>query len=241
MPSYLEHNNRRLAYETQPGAVPGVVFLGGYFSDMTGTKAQFLAAQCAAAGRAFLRFDYSGHGQSAGRFREGTIGDWYDDTLALFDHCTSGAQILVGSSMGGWLALKLALARPQRVRAVIGIAAAPDFTEDLLWGRLSPDDRARLVNEGYIMGEGQDALIYTHRLVTEARQHLLLRAPIHLACPLHLLQGQQDDAVPWQTAEQIAAKVARDDVAVTLVPDGDHRLSRPQDLDLLWQTLQRAF
>ncbi len=241
MPSYLEHNNRRLAYENQPGAVPGVVFLGGYFSDMTGTKAQFLAAQCAAAGRAFLRFDYSGHGQSAGRFRDGTKGDWYDDTLALFDHCTSGAQILVGSSMGGWLALKLALARPPRVRAVIGIAAAPDFTEDLLWGRLSPEDRARLVNEGYIMGEGQDALIYTHRLVTEARQHLLLRAPINLACPLHLLQGQQDDAVPWQTAEQIAAKVARDDVAVTLVPDGDHRLSRPQDLDLLWRTLQRSF
>lgn len=239
MPSFLAHNQRRLAYESQAGAAPGVMFLGGYFSDMTGTKAQYLAAQCAAAARAFLRFDYSGHGQSEGRFRDGCIGDWYDDALTMFDHATQDKQILVGSSMGGWLALKLALARPQRVRAVIGIAAAPDFTEDLVWARLSSDDRARLEREGYIMGEGQDALIYTHKLVMEARQHLLLRAPIALSCPLHLLQGQQDDAVPWRTAEQIATRIARDDVTVTLIPDGDHRLSRPQDLALLWQTLQR--
>lgn len=239
MPSYLEHNSRRLAYESLDGAAPGVMFLGGYFSDMTGTKAQYLAAQCAAVGRAYLRFDYSGHGQSEGRFRDGCIGDWYADALAMLDHGTAGQQILVGSSMGGWLALKLAVARPQRVRAVIGIAAAPDFTEDLVWACLSPDARARLESEGYILGEGQESLIYTHKLITEARQHLLLRAPINLACPLQLLQGQQDDAVPWQTAERIAAQVARDDVAVTLVPDGDHRLSRPQDLALLWQTLQR--
>ncbi len=239
MPNYLAHNNRRLAYESQAGAAPGVMFLGGYFSDMTGTKAQYLAAQCAATGRAFLRFDYSGHGQSEGRFRDGCIGDWYDDGLAMFDHATQGKQILIGSSMGGWLALKLALARPQRVHAVIGIAAALDFTEDLVWARLSPAARAQLEAEGYILGEGQDALIYTHKLIVEARQHLLLRAPIALSCPLHLLQGKQDDAVPWQTAEQIAAQVRGDGAAITFVPDGDHRLSRPQDLDLLWQTVQR--
>lgn len=241
MPSFLVHNQRHLAYESHGGKAPGVMFLGGYFSDMTGTKAQFLSMQCSAAGRAYLRFDYSGHGQSAGRFRDGCIGDWYDDALAMFDHATQGKQILIGSSMGGWLALKLALARPQRVHAVIGIAAAPDFTEDLVWERLSPDERTRLAADGYILGEGQDALIYTHKLVTEARQHLLLRAPIPIACPLHLLQGKQDEAVPWRTAEQIAARVARDDVTVTFVPDGDHRLSRPQDLALLWHTLERIF
>ncbi len=239
MTNFITHDHIRLAYQHQTGEAPGIFFLGGYFSDMTGTKAEYLAAQCAASGRAYTRFDYRGHGQSEGRFRDACLGDWYSDALAVFDQCTTGTQILVGSSMGGWLALKLALARPERVCGLVGVAAAPDFTEDLVWDLLSPEDQTRMVQEGFLRGSGTDSLVYTHRLVEEGRQHLLLRAPLPLACPVRLLQGQQDDAVPWQTALRIEQRVQEHggDVAVTFIPDGDHRLSRDADCALLWQTI----
>lgn len=238
MVSFITHNQRRLAYEAQAGTTPGLLFLGGYFSDMTGTKAQFLAESCAAERRAFVRFDYNGHGQSEGRFRDGCIGDWFSDALAVFDQCTTGPQIIIGSSMGGWLALKLALARPDRIAGLIGIAAAPDFTEDLVWDMLDEADKVRMQREGYLAGKGADALIYTHKLIEEGRQHLLLRSPLTLACQVRLLQGQQDDAVPWQTALKIQQALPAEQVTVKLIADGDHRLSRPQDLALLWQTVQ---
>ena len=225
----------------QPGAGPGVMFLGGYCSDMTGTKAGYLAAQCAETGQGFLRFDYRGHGQSEGRFRDGCIGDWFDDALAIFDRCTAGPQLLIGSSMGGWLALKLALARPDRVVGLIGIAAAPDFTEDLVWDQLSPAARTQLERDGYMQEQGAPAaqpLIYTYKLVTEGRQHLLLRGEIALQCPLRLLQGQCDADVPWATAHKIAARATTADKQVILVKDGDHRLSRAEDCALLWATVQ---
>jgi pimeloyl-ACP methyl ester carboxylesterase len=235
--SFHTASDHRLAYEKLAGQALGLVFLGGYASDMTGTKASFLAARCDAENRAFLRFDYRGHGQSSGEFKDCSIGDWFADSLAVFDALTEGKQILVGSSMGGWLALKLALARPDRVAGIIGIAAAPDFTEDLIWQNLSAADRLRLEQDGYIT-DPESGLIYTKHLLIEARAHLLLRAPIGLTCPVHLLQGQQDQAVPWQTAEHISAKLTGTKTTITLIPDGDHRLSRPEDCELLWQSVK---
>ncbi len=240
-PNHLLHAGHRLAYMRQDGSGPGIVFLGGYCSDMTGTKAGFLAAQCATAERAFLRFDYRGHGQSEGRFRDGCIGDWFDDALTLFDQCTEGPQILVGSSMGGWLGLKLALARPDRVVGMVGIAAAPDFTEDLVWNQLTSAARQQLERDGYVQQQcapGAQPLIYTRKLVEEGRRHLLLRDAIPLRCPLRLLQGRCDADVPWETAQQIAERVKTADVRVTLIEDGDHRLSRGEDCTLLWEKIQ---
>lgn len=205
---------------------------------MTGTKASFLAERCAAADRAFVRFDYSGHGQSEGRFADGCIGDWYGDACAVFDQCTAGRQILIGSSMGGWLALKLACARPERVSAIIGVAAAPDFTEDLVWNQLTPDEQARMQREGSLPGKGGDPLTYSYKLVTEGRRHLLLRAPLPITCPVFLLQGQQDTAVPWQTAWRIRDHLPHASTKVQFFPDGDHRLSEPEHLAALWETVE---
>ena len=219
----------------------GIVFLGGYASDMTGTKAAFLAAHCAEAGISYLRFDYRGHGQSSGAFRDGTIGGWFEDAREAFDHLTEGPQILIGSSMGGWLALMLARERPERAKALIGIAAAPDFTEDMMWLSLTPDQRAELESKGEILDPTSPPsaqVPLTLRLIEEARKHLLLRALIKIDCPVHLLQGLHDEEVPWQHVLRIVENVAHDNVRATLIKDGDHRLSRPQDLELLWEIVK---
>lgn len=238
-PEFLTLPDRRLAYQrlSAAKAAPGVVFLGGFASDMTGAKASFLAERCREAGYGFLRFDYSGHGRSDGDFRQGTIGSWFADAGAVFDRLTSGPQIVIGSSMGGWLGLMLAMQRPERVKALIGIAAAPDFTEDLIRAKLDAGQRERLERDGFIADPAaprQDMPV-TLNLIEEARRHLLLRAPIALTCPVRLLQGQRDTEVPWQHALRIADHIAHGDVRVTLIKDGDHRLNRPQDLDALWR------
>jgi pimeloyl-ACP methyl ester carboxylesterase len=216
-----------------------VVFLPGYRSDMTGDKATMLAAFCAQHGQAVLRFDYSGHGISGGRFEDGTIGLWTADALTVIDRLTNGPLLLVGSSMGGWIALLCALARRDRVAGLIGIAAAPDFTEALIWQALSFEQRARLMQDGVIHVPSQygDPTPITRALIEDGRNHLLLSSPIALHCPVRLLQGQADPDVPWEMALRIADQVDSVDVQVTLVKDGDHRLSRPQDLALLRQTL----
>ncbi len=222
-----------IAYRVREGAGPGVMFLGGFMSDMTGTKATALDAHCRRAGRAFVRFDYSGHGESGGAFRDGTIGAWRDDALAVLDEVASGPQILVGSSMGGWIMLLVALARPERVAGIVGVAAAPDFTEDLIWSTLDDAARQGLAEAGEIVmpcDYGEDPYPITMGLIEEGRDHLLLRAPIALDCPIHLLQGMRDDDVPWRTALRIAERVTSERVAVELVKDGDHRLSRDEDL-----------
>jgi pimeloyl-ACP methyl ester carboxylesterase len=214
-------------------AQPGIVFLGGFMSDMTGTKAAWLEDFTAGTGQSYLRFDYSGHGQSDGLFTEGTIGSWLQDTLDVLDRLTEGPQILIGSSMGGWLALLAALQRPDRVAGLIGVAAAPDFTEDLILNELSEIQRATLLRDGQVAvpsDYGEDPYIITQALIDEGRAHLLLKAPIALTCPVHLLHGMKDPDVPWQTALRITGKLETDQVAVTLVKDGDHRLARPQDL-----------
>ncbi len=222
-----------IAYRAMAGSTPGVMFCGGFMSDMTGTKATALEAHCRRTGRAYVRFDYAGHGESGGAFRDGTIGGWRDDALAVLDRVASGPQVLVGSSMGGWIVLLLALVRPERVAGLVGVAAAPDFTEDLIWSALDDEGRRTLAEAGEIVmpcDYGEDPYPITIGLIEEGRDHLLLRAPIAIGCPIHLLQGMRDDDVPWRTALQIAELVESERVTVELVKDGDHRLSRDEDL-----------
>jgi pimeloyl-ACP methyl ester carboxylesterase len=228
-----------LAWSKLDGAGPTLVFLPGYGSDMTGDKASALAAFCGAHGRAMLRFDYSSHGASGGRFEDGTIGVWTNDALAVIDRLTDGPLILVGSSMGGWIALLCALARRDRIAALVGIAAAPDFTEALIWHSLSFEQRARLMQHGIIHRPSNygDPTPVTRALIEDGRNHLLLSDPIALECPVRLLHGQADPDVPWEMALRIADQLDSADVRVILVKDGDHRLSRPQDLALLRQTI----
>ncbi len=231
-----------LAYHSTAGRAPGIIFLGGFLSDMTGTKARALEAYARGRGQAFLRFDYQGHGESSGRFEDGTIGRWAEDAIAAIDELSEGPQILVGSSMGGWIMLLAALARPERVAALLGIAAAPDFTEDLMWQRFPEEIKAEIETQG-VHYEASDyaetPYPLTKRLIEEGRRHLLLRGPIPLTCPVRLLHGMQDPDVPWETALRLADKLESRDVEVVLVKDGDHRLSEPADLRRLEATLDR--
>ena len=227
-----------LAWRRRAGREPGVVFLSGFNSDMTGSKAEDLSAFCAGRGQAFLRFDYSGHGASGGRFADGTIGLWATDAAAVLDALTEGPQILIGSSMGGWIALLLALRRPGRLAGLVGIAAAPDFTARIEEA-LPPGPRAAIERDGvwHRPSAYGDPTPITRALLEDGRKHMLLQAPVPVAAPVRLLQGQQDPDVPWETALRIAAALTGPDVQVTLIKDGDHRLSRPQDLALLRRTL----
>ncbi len=224
-----------LAYRLTPGRQPTLVFLPGFMSDMTGEKAVMLAAHAASLGHACLLLDYSGHGASGGDFEAGSIGAWTEDALALIDTLTEGRLVLVGSSMGGWIALLVARARPDRVAGLVGIAAAPDFTETLMWETMAPATRARLLAEGRLVvpsAYGGEQVI-TLGLIEDGRRHLLLGGPIPITCPVRLLHGQADPDVPWQTALRLAACLESTDVQVTFVKDGGHRLSRAADLALL--------
>ena len=229
-----------IAYHRLAGKTPGVIFLGGFRSDMTGTKAVFLEDYCRRRGRACLRFDYFGHGASSGDFALGSIGRWGEDAIAALDELTEGPQILVGSSMGGWIMLLAARARPRRVHALVGIAGAPDFTEDLFWARLDPSQHREFRQRGVItLPSDYDPAGYTYRMgfFEEARHHLVMREEIALDCPVRLLHGTRDQSVPWQTSLRLAERVRSRDVALTLVKDGDHRLSTPPDLARLARTL----
>ena len=234
-----------IAFRRSPGTapdLPGVMFCGGFRSNMSGGKAEHLEADCRRRGQGFLRFDYTGHGESDGRFEDGTIGGWLDDTLAVLDRLTKGPQILVGSSMGGWIAALAALARPQRVAGLIGIASAPDFTEELIWDRLTGPQRADLVRDGILLrpsdyDEAPDPI--TLRLVEEGREHLLLGGAVPIIVPVRLIHGMADGDVPWQQSLRLAERIATPDVRLILVKDGGHRLSRPADLALIAGELDR--
>ncbi len=221
---------------------PGLIFLGGFMSDMTGTKATALEAFARERGQAFVRFDYQGHGASSGDFADGTIGRWAEDAVTVLDRVSEGPQILIGSSMGGWIMLLAALARPERVAGLVGVAAAPDFTEDLMWQRYSPEVRETLEREGVYQepsDTGEEPTTITLGLIEEGRRHLLLGGPIALSCPVRLLHGMKDEAVPWETALRLAEALESRDIEVTLVKDADHRLSEPQDLARLTATVAR--
>jgi len=230
-----------IAFHRTPGAGPGVVFCGGFQSDMTGSKALALEAWARERGRAFVRFDYQGHGQSSGRFEDGTIGEWAEDARRVFDQLTEGPQILVGSSMGGWITLLVALSRRERVAGLVGIASAPDFTEDLIWGTLTPEQRLTLLDTGVLRVPSEyaaDPYPITLRLVDEARRHLLLRGPIALDCPVRLLHGMGDADVPWVTSVRLAERLASTDVRLALLKDAEHRLSRDQDIALMLRMVE---
>ncbi|MCG8441135.1 MAG: alpha/beta hydrolase [Caulobacterales bacterium] len=233
----------RLAYRASPGAVPGptVVWCGGFRSDMEGGKAIHLHAWAKAAGRAYVRFDYAGHGSSDGAFEDGTIGAWRDDALAVIDAATQGPLLLVGSSMGGWIALLIALARPERVVGLTLIAPAPDFTERLMWPAFTEAEQSQLRESGRVIRPSPydpAGDVVTMRLIEEGRAHLLLdRPPIPLSIPVRILQGVEDDAVPWRLALELTEALAGADVEVTLVKSGDHRLSEPADLERLTRTV----
>lgn len=225
-----------LAYHLTPGRSPILVFLPGFMSDVTGDKATALAAMAQNAGFACLRLDYSGHGASQGAFTAGTIGRWRDDALHIIDTHTTGPIVLVGSSMGGWIALLVALHRPGRIAALIGIAAAPDFTKTL-WAGLSAKAHSAIMHDGEwrVPSPYGGEQVFTRALFDDGAKHLLLDGAIAINAPTHLLQGMHDDAVPWQTALTIAERLSSTQVRVTLIKDGDHRLSRPADLALLCQ------
>jgi pimeloyl-ACP methyl ester carboxylesterase len=233
--------DRRLAYHHLKGRGPAVLFCGGYTSDMTGTKALALESWCRAQGRAYVRFDYSGHGRSDGRFEDGTLGSWAADAVAIVDQVTVGPLVVVGSSMGGWIMLLVALARPERVRALLGIAAAPDFTEDLLLAEATEAQRRDLERQGFWLQPSADGppSPVTARLIEDGRRHLLLRGPIAIRCPVHLLHGQRDPDVPWDTALRLADRLQSEDVTIELVKSGDHRLSTEADLARITAALAR--
>ena len=212
---------------------PGIVFLGGFMSDMTGGKAIALEAFALSRGQAFVRFDYFGHGASSGRFEDGTIGRWAEDAVAVLDALTEGPQILVGSSMGGWIMLLAALARRDRVAGLVGIAAAPDFTETLMWRAFTPEIRATIEWDGVYYepsAYGEQPYPITRRLIEEGRRHLLMDKPIPLACPVRLIHGTADPDVPYTLSLELMQRLESADVEVTLVKGGGHRLSEPHDL-----------
>ena len=229
---------RRIAVRAREGSLPGLFWLGGFKSDMQGTKAVALDAWAAERKRACVRFDYSGHGESGGDFVHGTIGRWLEESVAVFERFCAGPQVVIGSSMGGWMALLLAreLARRPASRASLAglvlIAPAPDFTEELMWKGFSLEARHQIETTGAWLrpSEYGDPYPITRNLIEEGRKHLLLGSTIEVGCPVHILQGARDPDVPWKHAFALAHRLPADDVVLTMIQDGDHRLSRPQDI-----------
>jgi len=234
---------RQIAYDRTPGAEPGVVFLGGFMSDKEGTKALALEGWARARGRAFLRFDYSGHGLSSGAFEDGSIGDWYEDACAVILGLTEGPQVLVGSSMGGWISLLIARDIPAQVAGLVTIAAAPDFTEDSMWAGFSDAEKAELQTVGRIEvpSDYSDApYVITRRLIDEGRGRLVLRTPLDLACTVRCLQGTADLDVRPDVALRLLAHAGADRMRLTLVKGADHRFSTPECLRLIEASVEEA-
>jgi pimeloyl-ACP methyl ester carboxylesterase len=223
------------------GADPGLFWLGGFKSDMKGTKAEALDRWAESVGRACVRFDYSGHGESDGAFTDGTIGRWLEESLAVYRHYARGPQIVIGSSMGGWLALLLARELADRksgapIAGMVLIAPAVDFTEELMWKQFTETTKNEVEKKGVWLrpsAYGEEPYPITRQLIEDGRNYLLLGGLIETRCPVHILQGVQDPDVPWRHAVELVSRFSRDDVVLTLIKDGDHRLSRPEDIDRL--------
>ena len=239
-PVFLDVEGTAIAVRHRAGAEPGIVWLGGYKSDMLGTKAQTLSDWADREGRAFLRHDYSGHGESGGAFADGTISKWLAQSLAVFRHFTQGKQILVGSSMGAWIALRmvqeLRKAGEDRVAGLVLLAPAPDFTAELVEPALTEAQKRDLAQKGFFEEPSDysaEPYIYTRALIEDGRNNLTMIGPIDTHCPVHILQGLADADVPTSHALKLVGLLPADDVTLSLIPEGDHRLSRPQDLDML--------
>ncbi len=232
-------HGRRISYEKIIGdSGINIIFLGGFKSDMGGSKAVYLHDFCQKHNHNFIRFDYSGHGVSSGKFVDGTIGQWLQDALEVLDNLSVGKQILVGSSMGGWIMLKLALLRPERIQSLVGIAAAPDFTQSLIWEQFSPQQKTEMEHKGVVyLPSCYDEAPYpiTRALLEDGQKQCIINSKeiLTINCPIRLLHGMADIDVPWQTALRIAEKVSSQDVQITFLKDGDHRLSEPEQLELL--------
>ncbi len=240
MPSLVTKSGREIAYHHFIGVEPGIVFLGGFMSDMQGTKAIALEEWARKAGRAFLRFDYSGHGESPGNFNEGAISDWAEDAQAAIEGLTTGPQILVGSSMGGWICAILAGKIPQKIAGIVGIAAAPDFTEDSMWADFSLSQRNQLQEEGQVLlpSEYDDPYPITRRLIEDGRENLVLRSPLNCPFPVRLLQGSADADVDMSVALNLFEHATGEDIRLTLVKDADHRFSTPVCLGLIEENVE---
>lgn len=239
-PAYLlRQDGERTAYRRIAGRGPGILWLGGFHSDMNGTKAQALAEWAARCGRTFVRFDYFGHGASSGAFENGTISRWRDDALAVLDGLTEGPQILVGSSMGGWMAMLLAHARPERIAAMVLIAPAPDLTEDLMWAKMPPDVRRAIAEDGrwQYQPDGAEAYPITRALIEDGRKCLVLGTKLEVRGPVRILHGEADNDVPWQHGLRLM-DVLTGDVSFTLVKGADHRLSTAANLLLIERTVE---
>ena len=239
---------RSIAVRQRDGDAPGLFWMGGFKSDMRGSKAAALDAWAAEKGRACTRFDYSGHGESGGAFADGTIGRWLAESLMVFRACCRGPQIVVGSSMGGWLALLLAQALRREpasgadapsLAGLVLIAPAPDFTEELMWKQFSPAIRKQIMTTGSWERPSDYGEPYpiTRQLIEEGRDHLVLGGMIEVGCPVRILQGVEDTDVPWEHALALVSRIAQDDVVITMIKDGDHRLSRPDDIERLLRTI----
>ncbi|NKX43517.1 alpha/beta hydrolase [Roseicyclus persicicus] len=242
-PQFLDTpQGRRLAWHRFSGREPGVVFLGGLRSDMTGTKAMHLEDWARRTGRAFLRFDYSGHGASGGSFTDGCIGDWAEDAAAAIAALTEGPQVLVGSSMGGWISLLLARSMPGRVAGLVTIAAAPDFTEDGMWAEWSDDQRRACMEEGQVAlpSEYGEDMIITRRMIEDGRDHLVLRTPLALPVPVRMLQGTADPDVPMAVALRLLDHLEGPDIRLELVKGADHRFSDPACLETIPRAVEEV-
>lgn len=239
--NFLRPDGATIAYRRLSGRGPGILWLGGFHSDMAGTKAQVLSDWAAAEGRAFVRFDYFGHGASSGDFADGTISRWRDDALAVLDSLTEGPQVLVGSSMGGWMATLLAKARPERVAGLVLIAPAPDFTEELIWAKMPEEVRRTVLEQGQWMYENAYEAPYpiTRALIEDGRSNLVLSGKIAVNGPVRILHGDADRDVPWQHGLKLVERCEAD-VMFTLVKGADHRMSGPRELKLIVDTVERV-
>ncbi|MCI5077584.1 alpha/beta hydrolase [Oricola sp.] len=244
-PDFLTVSGTPIAVRHKAGGNPGLVWLGGFRSDMLGTKAERLEALAGELGVSCCRHDYSGHGESGGAFSDGTISQWLAQSIAVFEHYTSGPQILVGSSMGGWIALRMVQelnkgTAGDRIAGLVLLAPAPDFTVELMEPELTDAQRADLEDKGYFEEESEyspEPNVYTRALFEDGLKNRVLTTPLDTHCPVHILQGMADPDVPHALAQKLMEFLPKDDATLTLIKDGDHRLSRPQDLDLLARTV----
>lgn len=243
MTSYLETGDTRIAYHQTAGKGPGIVFLGGFKSDMEGTKAIHLQDWARSTGRSFLRFDYTGHGQSSGDFTDGCIGEWARDAMAAITQLTEGPQVLVGSSMGGWISLLVALEMPEKVHGLVTIAAAPDFTEDSMWAGFSDAQKSEMAENGRVelpSDYADSPYVITQKLITDGRERLVLRAPLPLPFPVRFLQGTDDTDVDMSVALRLLDHAKGDDIRLTMVKGADHRFSTDACLRMIIEAVEQV-